>query len=164
MNKDEIVEELKNYRSYKHAVAQYNRADEYNPDRYMTASPCRVTLYSDMPMGTGSGSRQPLLTGGWTFEDVLEYNWFTYITEQIESAMETLSEDERRVIQLKWMDGVALVNISKRIYFSERKVSYLHTSALNKLHICMKFIQPMKVKKSTETQDMREFCVLPVVS
>jgi hypothetical protein len=65
LNREQITEGLKMLRAYEVAVSQFERhqiVEQPNVNPFVAAG-CRVTLYSEMPSGTGSGSRQPSLTG-----------------------------------------------------------------------------------------------------
>lgn len=150
MNKEQITEALKMYRSYKTGISGYERpyVPDYNANRYETAAACRVTLYSDMPMGTGSGSRAPTLTGGWSLEDHIEYMRFKDIVSWIDLALEALTADERHIITKKWMDGLTLKQISMVTQYSERTVKTIHGRGLDKMYTCLRFIEPVKMAQT----------------
>ncbi|RAV22214.1 sigma factor-like helix-turn-helix DNA-binding protein [Paenibacillus contaminans] len=144
MNRDKVTELLRNYRYYKMAIRDYETPEmkpnyTFGPERFFTAAPCRTTSYSDMPMGTGSGSRAPTLTGDWTLEDHIEYEKYRYAAKRVEMALELLSDEERSVISLKWMDGLTLDQIGKRKKYSREWVKKMHRRALEKLTICLRF-------------------------
>lgn len=145
MNKEQITEALKMYKSYKAGIAGYERPFmNDNLDPYMNAAACRVTLYSDMPVGTGSGSRAPTLSGGWSMDDHLEYMRFKEIVRWIDVALETLTADEEAVVKKKWMEGMTLKQISKTGHYSERTVKSIHGRGLDKMHNCLRFIDSVK--------------------
>ena len=116
-------------------TGSHNRITE----RYFEASPCRIVAYSDMPMGTGSGSRAPSITGLWTWEDTSEYNQFKYAVRRVDDALDLLSDDERSVVTLKWMDDLTLDQIGTRKRYSREWVKKVHRRALGKLSICLRF-------------------------
>lgn len=143
MNREQITEGLKMLRSYEVAVKQFeeNRIGEITNNNPLVASGCRVTLYSDIPTGNGLGSRQPSLTGLWTFEDMMEYQKCLYMSRWLRAALSALNEDEHKVVTLKWMDGLTLNTISQRIHMSERTVKTLHGTGLRKMETCLRFVE-----------------------
>lgn len=145
MNREQITEALKMYRSYKVGIAAYERVqinnDNWNP---FVASACRVAVYSDTPLGTGSGSKQPTLTGGWSLEDHMEYQNYCETVKWIDVALDSLTTDERHVITLKWMDGLTLRQISERTPYSERTVKTIHGRSLDKMYACLRFVDKAK--------------------
>lgn len=147
-DRDKVAKLLKNYRYYKVAVKGYNRqtTDQLLHNRYMSAAPCRTAVYSDMPMGGSSGGpRIPTLTGGWGFEDELEYSEYTYIIGRIDDALDSLTDEARSVITLKWMDGLTLDQISKRKGYSEAWAKKVHRKAIGDLALCFRFDMVPKV-------------------
>lgn len=144
MNRDQMTEALKMYRAYKAGISAYERVrilgvagTNYNP---FAAAGCRVAIYSDTPMGTGSGSRIPYLTGLWGNEDEREYLYFCEVVKWLDVALDTLTTDERHVITLKWMDGLTLGQIASRTPYSERTVKTIHSRSLEKMHKPLMFI------------------------
>ncbi|MNW51826.1 Sigma-70, region 4 [compost metagenome] len=152
MERERITYELKYYRSYKAAVEgtmrrkNMNSINEIFENKYMTAAPCRVTLFSDMPMGRGSGSRPPTLTGGMTFDDLLELERYQEMIEMIDIALASLTEAEFEVITLKWMDDLTLNQISDRKGISPRTAKTIHSRALDKLYTSLRFYHPPKIE------------------
>ncbi|MFK7696406.1 sigma factor-like helix-turn-helix DNA-binding protein [Paenibacillus sp. HJGM_3] len=145
MNREQIIECLKFYKAFKSAVMAYERVNLYqsahNP---FHAAGCRVTLYSDMPMGTGSGSRAPTLTGEWTHQDTIEYESLRSTVQWLDIALDSLTADERHVITLKWMEGLTMQQISQRTPHSERTVKTIHGRSLDKMHIVLRFVDHPK--------------------
>lgn len=150
MDRDKITELLKNYRLYKLAIRDYERPEPQGShnritERYFEASPCRIVAYSDMPMGTGSGSRPPKITGLWAWEDNVEYHAFKYAVRRVEDALDLLSDDERSVVTLKWMDDLTLDEVGRRKNYSREWVKKVHRRALSKLCICLRFDEAPKM-------------------
>lgn len=151
MTKDKVTELLKNYRSYVAAIRNYHRqtSDEMNYDPYMSAAPCRVAVYSDTPIGRGSGSRPPTLTGGWSLADHLHYQSIVDAVQYITEALDALTADERSVIELKYMDGLTLETIAQRKAYSRRTIRRIHSRALTKLEIALGFVRLPEMEKVT---------------
>ncbi|WP_239632932.1 sigma factor-like helix-turn-helix DNA-binding protein [Paenibacillus sp. H1-7] len=151
MSKDKVTELLKNYKSYKAAIEDYERPyGEDNYGKYMVAAPCRTAGYSDMPMGGSYGPRVPKLTGDWYYEDFKEYEEYQYVVRRIGIALDALNTDERTVITLKWLDDFTLDEISQRKRFSLPTVKRIHRRALEKLEISLKFVRPPGWKHTDE--------------
>lgn len=143
MNREQIVEGLKFLRAYEVAVSEFERNKPSEPQNInpWIAAGCRVTLYSDMPMGTGSGSRSPVLTGEWSLADSLEYQRCLYMSRWLRAALSTLYEEERKVVSLKYMDGLTLKQIAQRIHVSGGKSKSLHKEGMEKMDTCLQFVE-----------------------
>lgn len=141
VDRDKVTKLLKNYRYYRMAVKGYERntTDELITNKYFSAARCRTTLYSDMPMGMGGGSSAPRLTGGWSLDDESEYREYKYIVERIDDALNLLSDEEKSVLVLKWMDGMTLDQIATRKGFSEAWAKKVHRKSINDLALCFRF-------------------------
>jgi RNA polymerase sigma factor (sigma-70 family) len=140
MHKDQITEALKNFRSYRYAVNQYERHRPYPA--------AGVANYSGMPNGSGatelffaSNGRMADM-GDTDFKDHMDYLRYKDIVEEVETAVETLTDDEQSVIKLKWMENVTLKDIAERKKYSVETIKRTHTRALNKLAICFRFLPP----------------------
>jgi hypothetical protein len=147
MERDQITHELKYYRSYKAAIESTqeimtteNASDRWGSAKYESAAACRVTIYSDMPSGTGSGSRAPKLTGNMSFEDAIEYSRFQSIVMYLEMGMSVLTELELDIITFKWMDDLNLNQIAERKGFSYRTAKTIHGRALDKMYNSLRFV------------------------
>lgn len=148
-NRNKVVELLKNYRYYKQAIRGYWRrsSDEMITDRYMSAAPCRTAIYSDTPIGRGSGSRIPTLTGSWSLLDEIEYKEYTYIVDRIDQALDTLTDDERSVVTQKWVNGLTLKEIGERKNYSEAWAKKIHRRAIQNMEICLRFDHAPRVDR-----------------
>lgn len=138
MNTNKVTELLKSYRAYRYAVRQY--------ENHKPLAQAGVANYSGMPGGSGApelffdrvGKMADM--GHTSLQDALDYEEYRGIVNAIDSALDTLNDDQRSVIKLKWMDGVTLVDIALRKSYSERSVKRLHKSALSNLSICLRFV------------------------
>lgn len=155
MEKERIQQELKYYRSYKVAIettfmvmATETLSDVRGSKRYETASACRVTSYDDdIAKGAGGGSRAPRLSGGISFDEVLEIQAFEEIVNMLDLALDALTEIEREVITLKWMDDITLKQIADQKGLSPRTANTIHRRALDKMHKSLRFYYPPEKKK-----------------
>jgi RNA polymerase sigma factor (sigma-70 family) len=138
---EKVSKLLGKYKFYKQALKGFERLLAVNEieDRYMSAAACRTVQYSDTPIGRGSGSNPPFLTGEWDLQSRLEYEEYSYIVKRIDGALEALNEEERSVIQLKWFHGLFLNEIATRKNLSQRQVERIHTRAMRQLDLCLKF-------------------------
>lgn len=140
MDKDQITEALKQYRSYRYAVNQYER---HRP--YPSAG---IANYDAMPSGSGAPElffvQQGRMAdmGETDLKDLIDYRRYKSFISEVESAVETLTDEEQSVIKLKWMDDVTLINIAKRKDYSVETIKRTHTRALNKLAVCFRFMPP----------------------
>lgn len=150
MNTNKVTELLKSYRAYRYAVRQY---ENHHP-----LPQAGVANYSGMPGGSGApelffdrvGKMADM--GHTSFQDVLDYEAYKEIVNAIDSALDTLNDDQKSVIKLKWMDGVTLVDISKRKSYCERTIRSLHKSALANLSICLRFVDVAEVESVESLQ------------
>lgn len=148
MNTNKVTELLKSYRAYRYAVRQY---ENHHP-----LPQAGVANYSGMPGGSGApelffdrvGKMADM--GHTSFQDVLDYEAYKEIVNAIDSALDTLNDDQKSVIKLKWMDGVTLVDIAVRKSYSERSVKRLHKSALAHLSICLRFMDIPEIESSED--------------
>ena len=146
MEWERIQHELKYYRSYKVAIETTKRniqaetnGNSWERNRYEDASPCRVTVYDDMPLGGGSGSREPVLSGGMSFEDIMEFERYKEIVSIIDMALNTMAEIERDIITMKWMDELTLAQIAERKGFSYGTAKTIHGRAVEKMKKSLRF-------------------------
>ena len=54
---------------------------------------------------------------------------------KIESTIESLSEQEKMVMRLRYIDKLSWVSISFKLNYSERQIYYIHERALKKIDI-----------------------------
>lgn len=129
MDKNKVIQTLKNYRSYKFAI-QNGIAHSVEDD--MTG----------MPMAFSYGSRPPQLNRGSLMPSINDHNRYRRIVALIDGAMnEVLSDKERMVIKRKYTDQntTTLFQISQDRDNDERTVGRWHKSALHKLGIILEF-------------------------
>lgn len=137
IDKDKITELLRNYPSYKYAVRQY---ENHRP--YPQAG---ISNYSAMPSGSGAPERffvnpgKAADMGITTFSDLLDYESYRDIVNELEGALQTLTEDEYGVIILKWVNDITLKQIADRKGHSVDTIKRLHKRGLAKLTIAMRF-------------------------
>jgi len=137
MHKDQITEALKNYRSYRYAVSQYERHKPY-PN-------AGIANYSGMSGGSGATelffapNGRMADMGHLTLEDVLDYEMYKSAISDIDGALDILTDDERKVIRKKWMEGMSLNEIADNDIHSHVTIKRTHKRALNKLEKCFRF-------------------------
>lgn len=147
MHRDNVTELLKNYRSYRYAVNQY--------ERHQPRASAGIANYDAMPGGSGA---QELFfapngrmadMGHTSFQDRLDYQTYSEVMKDIEGGLETLTDEEQSVIRLKWMDGMSLRDIADRKKYSVETVKRNHKRALEKLGICYRFIKVPQIEPIT---------------
>jgi DNA-directed RNA polymerase specialized sigma subunit, sigma24 homolog len=138
MHKDQITEALKNYRSYRYAVNQY--------ERHRPFPQAGVANYTGMSGGEGAPelfftqNARMADMGRTGFQDRLDYQAYKDFIDEVDGALNTLSDEEQSVIKLKWMEGLTLKTISDRKSYSVETIKRTHTRALNKLAVCFRFM------------------------
>lgn len=139
MNKDKVTELLHNYQSYKYAVRMFETTG------WVAIS---GTQWSDMPgSGRGFGPRAPVKFATDSLQDVADYNEYKSAVEAVEGALETLNDEERSVIRLKWMDGLTLNQIAQRKAYSVDTIKRTHKAAFRKLYICLRFVRVPEIEQ-----------------
>lgn len=144
MRKEQIQEILKNYRSYRYAVKQYER---HKP--HPSAS---IANYDAMPSGSGAPELFFALIGKMadmgnpSYQDWIDYNAYKEFIDEIDGAMDTLSEEEQSVLRLKWMEGVELRKIAERKGCSANTITATHKRALNKMAVCFRFLEVPQIE------------------
>lgn len=150
--KDTARQLLKNYNLYKFALAGYEAAEpELSMDlvaKYQSAAPARVVLYSDMPMGTGSGSQEPKLTGLWSYEDNKEYRAVKKAVERTECALDLLTKVEREIITMKYIKGLTFAEAGKEKHYSREWAKTIHSRAIGKLNKALMFDDVPQINES----------------
>jgi len=132
-----VTQMLKKYPSQKCAVRSYERNRPYPS--------AGIANYDAMPSGSGAPERFFVNAGRMadmgmtTDKDRADYERYKATCDDIEMALESLTEDEQSVIKLKWFHGVDLKDITKRKPFSYPTVKRLHKSALTKLEDALRF-------------------------
>lgn len=138
MHKDQITEALKNYRSYRYAVRKYERHRPYPQ--------AGVANYDGMPGGSGAPERlfapqgRMADMGHTSLKDAMDYRAYKSFLEDVEEAMEMLTDEEQSVLKKKWMDGMTLRDIADHRGYCHDTVVRTHKRALNKLAVCFRFI------------------------
>ncbi|GCL71781.1 hypothetical protein PN4B1_16860 [Paenibacillus naphthalenovorans] len=123
MNRDKVTELLKDYRSYRFAVNNWTTYD--GPD------------WGSKRIATGRGD---LIIG----LNEWDYRRYMQIVSSIEGAVaEVLDDDERAVIEMKYMNRntLTLSQIGDFKAMSERSVKYVHKRALKKLTMALRFVE-----------------------
>lgn len=152
MNKEQIIEALKSFPAYKYAVSRY--------ERHVVVPSAGVANYSGMPSGSGAPERffatvgKPADMGTTSFRDYLEYTDYKRIAEDIEGALEVLTEDELIVIKKKWMQDLTLKQIAELRSSSIATVERQHKRALNKLSDALRFTKAKVPRIETHKEGM----------
>lgn len=139
-----VTELLRNYKSYKYAVAQYVK--------HKPMAQAGVANYDAMPNGSGAPElfftlNARLADMGLTSQsDEHDYEQYRRAVNEIEGALETLTDDEQSVIRLKWMSDVTLKDIAKRKSYSVDTIKRWHKSAINKLDISLRFTKVPEIE------------------
>lgn len=141
MTRDQITELLKNYRSYKYAVRNFELNHE----------PAASTAnYDFMPRAQGFRSSAPLNNNGLTFQDEIDYQLYKRAVKAIEGAVnDVLSDDERTVIKRKWMDPnrITLAQIAQQKGVHPVTVKRWHKEALKALSIALAFVEVPEIEE-----------------
>lgn len=132
MDRDKVTELLKNYRSYKYAVSN-------------GVAPHQSEDTVGMPMGGSYGSRPPrgFEGRGSVLESLMDYQRYKRAVLMVDGAVsEVLDDDERSIVELKYMNRntLTLSQIGDYKAMSERSVRYVHKRALKKLSMALRFV------------------------
>lgn len=136
---EDIKEMLQNYRSYKFGVQQF--------ERHKPMASAGIASYEQRISGQGA----PLLffdnqgrmadMGHTSFADLINYQKDKEAVEAVEGALYTLTEDERSVIILKWMDGITLKQIEQRKPMCLSTIKMHHRRGWTKVYNALKFVE-----------------------
>lgn len=143
--RDKVEKLLKNYRSYKYAKTQY--------EKHKPIPQAGVANYDAMPSGSGAPellfAQQGRMAdmGHTSLSDVIDYRRYSEAVEAVEGALDTLTDEERSIIKLKWMDNLSLQQIADVKHMTLSTVKGRHKSALSSLGICFRFIQPPHIEE-----------------
>lgn len=146
MSRENVTELLKNYRSYKYAVSRYAK--------HRAVPAAGVANYEAMPSGSGASELFFTLNGRMadmghsSFQDELDYQSYSEAVENIDGALDMLTDEEQSVIRLKWMDGISLRDIADRKKYSVETVKRNHKRALEKLGICFRFVKIPQIEET----------------
>lgn len=142
IEKTKVTQLLSNYLSYKAAIANY--------ERYKPMPSAGIANYSGMPSGSGApeaffdrvGKMGDM--GFTTALDVFDYGIYSAVVDVIEfTVAQVLTDDEKYVIQRKWMDRNPM-NLCKIAIIKNRDESTIkrwHKNALGKLSRSFSSIQ-----------------------
>lgn len=131
-DREKVIEMLKNYRSYRYAVA--NGIAPYEGD----------TCFG----GSEYGSRMPSLYRGNTVQTEQDYRSYKRVVQAIDGAVEeVLDNDEQDVIRYKYLErnNLTLEQIADRNKISIRTIKRAHKRALTKLVMSLRFIDPPEI-------------------
>lgn len=149
---DKTRQLLENYRYYKFALDGYEAEEpelsKELMEKYQSAAPARVVRYSETPKGMGSGSQEPRLTGLWSQEDHKEYKAVKKAVERIECAIDLLTATERKIITLKYMQGLTLAQVGAGEGCSREWAKKHHRRALAKLTESLMFDEVTEINKN----------------
>jgi RNA polymerase sigma factor (sigma-70 family) len=145
MLRENVIELLMNYRSYRYAVKQY--------ERHQPRASAGIANYEGMP--SGSGADELFFTpngrmadmGHASFQDALDYRVYSDLVKDIEGGLESLTDEEQSVIKLKWMEKLSLQQIADRKGLSVRTIKTTHKAALSSLRVCFRFIRPPHINE-----------------
>lgn len=140
MDRNKVTEMLRSYRTYKFAIRNFETTG------WVAIS---GTQYSDMPRSGSFGPRAPVKFTSDSVQDVLDYNMYKRTVELIDGALETLKDEERSVVCLKWMDDMTLQQIADRKGYSRETIKRAHRSGLNKLQSCLRFVEIPEIEHLT---------------
>lgn len=142
--RDKVEKLLKNYRAYKFAKNNY--------ERHKSFPQAGVANYEGMPSAKGApelffsqvGKMADM--GNKSSADIKDYLSYKRAIETIEGALETLNDDERNIIKMKWMDNLTLNQIAEFKHLTLITVRRIHRRAINQLQICFRFIEPPQIE------------------
>lgn len=138
MNRDGVTKLLKNYRSYRRAIQNFETF------RRSPAAP--IASYSGMPSGQGAPELFFASVGRMadmsrlTTLDYFDYERYRDIVHIIDTTVEdVLSDDERYVIKRRWMDRnpMTLYRIAEIKGKDESTIRRWHREALRKLALAL---------------------------
>jgi hypothetical protein len=135
--KDEVTESIRGYLSYRLAVRQY--------ENHESVPSAGIANYEPMPGPRGASllffEQQGKMAdmGRTSFNDLLDYRKYKRIVDALESAFETLTEDELSVVKLKWIHDVTLKQIADRKDCSIDTIKKAHGRGLSKMLVGLRF-------------------------
>lgn len=143
MKRESVTELLQNYPNYKCAMRQF--------ERHQPMPSAGIANYEGMP--SGSGAQELFFApngrmadmGGTVYQDRLDYNAYANAVKDIEEGLETLTDEERSVVKLKWIDKMSLQQIADRKGISLTTVKVRHKSALASLRVCYRFVKQPEI-------------------
>jgi hypothetical protein len=136
---EDIKEMLQNYRSYKFGVLQF--------ERHKPMASAGIANYDPMPGPRGASllffDQQAKMAdmGHTSLADLISYQKDKEAVEVVEGALYTLTEDERSVIILKWMDGITLKQIEQRKPMCLSTIKMHHRRGWAKMYNSLRFVE-----------------------
>lgn len=152
MNREQIIEALKSLPAYKYAISRY--------ERHLNVPSAGIANYSGMPGGSGAPERffatvgKPADMGAMSFKDYLDYTEYKRVVEDVDGAMELLTDDERIVIKLKWVNDITLRQISDQRNLSIKTVERQHKRALSKLTDALRFTKAAYIERHEKVKEL----------
>lgn len=142
---EKVEKLLKNLKHYRFAKNNY---EKHNP--YPQAG---IANYDGMPSGSGPPelffAQQGRMAdmGNTSIKDAIDYKQYKEAVDLIEGALDTLTDDERSIVTLKWVHKLSLKEIADRKNMGLTTVKSKHRSALSSLEICFRFYQPPQIEE-----------------
>lgn len=138
MNREELMEMLLNYRSYRYAVAK-------------GIAPYQADDMLGMPLGGGYGSRPPRgLDGrGSVLASLMDYNDYKSAIQTLEGAIKDVLDDtEQFVIEQRYLERNKMTfgRMEERKGISEKTLRTAHKTALKRLLKAMQFVKVPKIE------------------
>jgi hypothetical protein len=151
LNRDRVTKLLKDYRSYRRAMQNYERFKPYPA--------AGIANYSGMPGGSGATELFFASNGRMAdiyrldLVDTFDYDMYYAIVYVIDATVDdVLSDNERHVIKCKWMDRnpLSLCEIAKDRDKDERTVRRWHREALRKLAMALAPLPESRIPRIEE--------------
>lgn len=151
MNRDGVTKLLKDYRSYRRAMQNY--------ERFRPTPAAAVANYSGMPGGSGAPTLffapQGRMADIYRLDlvDQFDYDMYTAIVVVIDTTVDdVLSDNERHVIKRRWMDRnpLTLFEIAAQKGINEKTVRRWHKEALRKLTLALAPLPENRIPKIEE--------------
>lgn len=151
MNRDGVTRLLKDYRSYRRAMQNY--------ERFKPHPSAGIANYSGMP--GGSGPTELFFASNGRLADIyhldlldtFDYDMYYTIVYVIDATVDdVLSDNERHVIKRKWMDRnpLSLYQIAQDKDKDERTVRRWHKEALRKLTMALAPLPESRIPRIEE--------------
>ena len=152
MNREQIIEALKSLPAYKYAISRY--------ERHVNVPSAGIANYSGMPGRSGAPERffamvgKPADMGKKSFRDYLDYQEYKHLVEDIEGAMDVLTDDERIVIKMKWINDITLRQIADQRNLGIATVERQHKRALSKLTDALRFTKTVHIERHDKVDEL----------
>lgn len=151
MNRDGVTKLLKDYRSYRRAMQNY--------ERFRPVPSAGIANYSGMPGGSGAPTlffaSQGRMADIYHLDhtDQFDYEMYSVIVYIIDMTVDdVLSDNERHVIKRRWMDRnpAKLSDIADDKGIHEKTVRRWHKEALRKLTLALAPLPENRIPKIEE--------------